>query len=166
MENNSFLMKLTKSKIAFIIIIIVIIASSITSNYINNIIFREFGPEFVVKTIRLDEKPTEFILFNVLDSYGIQTIFDSTTGVPISYPVYTEIRQIINLHETYNVEYESNYYRLQFEFPDDPQDPPRISISIIILSYLISIISLIATILIIIILIVNAFRIIRRAGVI
>lgn len=157
-------MKLTKSKIAFIIIIMVIIASSITSNYINNIIFREFAPEFVVKAIRLDEKPTKFISFKVIDSYGIHTIFDSTTDVPISYPVYTEIRQIINLYETYNVEYEENYYRLQFEFPDDSQDPPRISISIIIFSYAISIISLISTILIIIILIVNAFRIIRRAG--
>ena len=78
MENNSFLMKLTKSKIAFIVIIIAIIVSSITSNYLNNIILQEIAPEFVVKAIMLDEKPTEFILFNILDSYGIQSIFNST----------------------------------------------------------------------------------------
>lgn len=164
MENNSFLMKLTKSKIAFIIIIIAIIVSSITSNYLNNIILQEFAPEFFVKAIKLDEKPTEFILFNTLDSYGIKAIFNSTTGVQISFQIHNEIRQLLSLYDTYNIEYEGNYYRLQFDISSNTGSPTSIPIPLMILSFAISIISLIATILIIIIIIVNALRIIRRAG--
>lgn len=164
MENNSFLMKLTKSKIAFIVIIIAIIVSSITSNYLNNIILQEIAPEFVVKAIMLDEKPTEFILFNILDSYGIQSIFNSTKGVQISFQIHNEIRQLLSLYDTYNIEYEGNYYRLQFDISGNTGSPPSIPVPLIIFSFAISIISLIAIILIIIIIIVNALRIIRRAG--
>ena len=127
----------------------------------------EFAPDFVVvKAIRLDEKPTEFIPFIKLDSYNIQTIFDSNNSVQISSQIYTEILQLLTIvHETFNIEYDSNYYRLRFEYPDDTKVPPSIPIPLMILSFTISIISVIATILVIIIVIVNVLRIIRRAGI-
>ena len=158
-------MKLTKNKIAFFILLILIISSSIVSNYINNIIFLEFAPEFVVEAIRLDEKPTKFIPFNRLDSYGIQTIFDLTNGVQISYQIYTEMHQLITIYDTYNVEYGSNYYRLQFDFLNNTEGPRSIPIPLMIISFVFSLISLIAIIMIVIIVIVNALKIIRRAGI-
>ena len=117
------------------------------------------------EAIRLDDKTTEFIPFTKLDSYNIQTIFDSNTSVQINYQKYTEINQLIRLYDTYNVEYHSNYYRLQFDFVDDTGGPPSIPIGFMILSHAISIILLIATILVIIIVIINVLRIIRRAGI-
>ena len=165
MENNSLLIKLTKNKIAFVILLILIISSSIVSNYVNNIIFLEFAPKFVIKAIRLDEKPTKIIPFNRLDSYGIQTIFDSTNGVQISYQIYTEMRQLITIYDTDNVEYGSNYYRLKFDFPDKTEGPRSIPIPLMIISFVFSLLSLIAIIIIAIILIVNALKIIRRAGI-
>jgi len=165
LDNNSFILKLTKSKSAFIIIIIVIISSSLVSNYINNYFFWEFGPDWIVKAIELDQKPIEFIPFSKLDSYDIQTIFNSSTGVQISFKVHNEIRNLLSNHETYNVEYGNDYYILQFTIANGTETPTGNPIPLIVLSSVISIISIIAIIFLSIIILVNALKILRRAGI-
>ena len=130
-----------------------------------NTIFKEIRPDFAIKANKLDEKPTKFIPFNRLDSYNIETIFDSSSNVQISYQVYTEINQLINIYDTHNVEYNGSYYRIEFDFVVDIKVPPTLPTPIIILFWGISIISLIAITLLIIIVIVNVLRLIRRAGI-
>jgi len=166
LENNSFFLKFSKSKLALIIIVAVLLSSSYASNYVNNYIFLEFGPDYIVKAIMLDEKPKEFIPFSRLEAYGIQNVFNSSTGVVISFKVFWEINELISSYDTSNVEYGINYYRLRFDFVGDTDVvQSNIPISLIVLSYAISSIWLIAVILLLIIVIINLLRILRRAGV-
>jgi hypothetical protein len=62
LENNSFFLKLSKSKLALIIIVAVILSSSYASNYVNNYIFLEFGPDYIVEAIMLDKKQESLFL--------------------------------------------------------------------------------------------------------
>lgn len=166
MENSSFLLRLSKSKFALIIIVIVIISSGVASNYVNNYIFFELGPDRVVEAIRLDGKPREFIPFSKLDSYNIQTIFNSSTGVEISSKVYYEIWELIRSYDTQNVEYGDDYYRLQFNFVGDTDEVQHsVPLALIILSSVIFLILAIAGILLFTIVLINIVKILRRSGV-
>lgn len=114
----------------------------------------------------LDEKPKEFIPFSRLEAYGIQNVFNSSTGVEISFKVFWEINELISSYDTSNMEYGINYYRLHFDLVGDTDVvQSNIPISLIVLSYAISSIWLIAVILLLIIIIINLLRILRRAGV-
>ena len=157
LENSSFLMKLCRSKLAFSVIVIAIISLYFAGTYVNNYVFSEFGPDYIIEAIELDQKPEKFIPFSQLDSYGIQPIFGSSGGVEINYKGFHQILELITSYETFNVGYGNNYYRLKFDMVGD-ETLPLYPLPLIILSLIISVFSLILVILLLIIVTVNILK--------
>ena len=106
--------------------------------------------------------PTESIPFSRLESYGIQTIFDSGNGAIISSKDMFEIFELMDIYDAQIVKYNDNYYRLQFDFGGDGVSP-IIPLPFIVLSWLISLIILISVLLILIIMIIKILNVLGRA---
>ena len=155
MANNSLLLKLSKSKLALILILIVLISSIIASNLLNNYLISEFLPDYYLEAIELDEKPTKFVPYSQIDAYNIQTIFNANIRIETSFVVFLEINELmVKNYRTSNVQYGDSYYRLQFTPVLDDND--RVDfVPLIFLSYVIYTIFLISGVLIVVILIVK-----------
>ena len=93
---------------------------------------------------------------------SIETIFNSNNRAIVSHNVFWEILEVTSSYETLNLEYNNNFYRLEFA-PVDDGGSPNIPIHYILLSWAISLISLTTVILIGIILLINILKIINRA---
>jgi hypothetical protein len=144
---------LSKSKLAFILILIVLISSIIANGLLSNYLVSEFTPDYNIEAFELDEKPFEVIPYIILEPYGIQAIFNENSSVKISLVVFLEINELIKIYDTHNVQYGSNYYRLNFNFVGETDRVA--SWSFLLLPYFIFIISLISGVLIVVILIVK-----------
>jgi len=110
----------------------------------------------------VDYIPTESSPFSRLESYGIQTIFDSGTGAIISFKDMFEIFELMDIYDAQFVKYNDNYYRLQFDIGGDGVSP-IIPLPFIALSWLISLIIIISVLLILIIMIIKILNVLGRA---
>ena len=116
LESNSFYQKLSKNQLAQILFVFILISSIIAGIVLNNYLFSEFYPEYLVEAIELDEKPTEYIPYIMLEPYGIQSIFTSNISLKISYNVFIGINNLMENYPNDVVEYDNQYYRLRYDF--------------------------------------------------
>ena len=166
LESNSFYQKLSKNKSAFIFLVIVLISSLIANGLLNNYLVSEFIPDHNIEAIELDEKPTKFFPYIMLDPYGIKAIFNENSSVKISFIFFVEIDELIKSYDTRNVQYGDNYYRLHFDFVGDTGDTEiGVPFSIFLLSTVSALIFLISAILIIIIVFISIKKIFDRVGI-
>jgi hypothetical protein len=59
LETNSFFARIAKNKLVFIFLIIVLVSSIISNYLLGYYIISEFTPDYTIKAIELDEKPTK-----------------------------------------------------------------------------------------------------------
>ena len=138
LERNSFFLKLSKSKLAFILIVIVFISSIIVNNYFHSV----SAPFIYIEATKLDEEPEKYFSLINPESYGIQTIFDESTNVKINFKVFSDIMLSNQVYGTTTeendyyimiVEYDNNYYKLKF-VPANIYPPITLSLISIITS--------------------------------
>ena len=116
MKNKPFLQKLSKNKFAIILLIIFLLIAFILSIIVIVQFISDIGPKQFISATKLDEKPTSYFPFSKLEPYNIQSIFETNSSVEVDSKVFTDISNVLNTYQSGNVEYNSNYFELNFMF--------------------------------------------------